>query len=140
MNRPCAPLLARIPSTALLLMMTALAVPCLSARGRRIPANLFGALVATNEEPHKIVFVGRRNWKPFCETIDLEGSTIAREPQFLSENLVIVPREKRGPKYSFLFTRSRGPLVELIAEDLREKLARPAAIAHDLAPEHAAHA
>ena len=115
------------------------AVPCLSARGRRIPANLFGALVATNEEPHKIVFVGRRNWKPFCETIDLEGSTVAREPQFLSENLVIVPREKRGPKYSFLFTRSRGALVELIAEDLREKLNRPAAIAHSFAPEPVGH-
>jgi hypothetical protein len=105
------------------------AVPCISGRGRRIPANLFGALVATNEEPHKIVFVGRRNWKAFCQTIDLEGSNIAREPQFLSENLVIVPTEGRGPKYSFLFTRSRGALVEQIVEDLREKLkARPAAI------------
>ncbi|MFL6521720.1 MAG: DUF4126 domain-containing protein [Chthoniobacterales bacterium] len=103
------------------------AVPCVSGRGRRIPANLFGALVATNEEPHKIVFVGRRNWKPFCQTIDLEGLTVAREPQFLSENLVIVPREGRGPKYCFLFTRSRGPLVELIVEDLREKLSTPVA-------------
>src|SRR5437764_1367081 len=101
------------------------AVPCLSGRGRRIPANLFGALIATNEEPHKIVFVGRKNWKAFCQTIDLEGSTIARDPQFLSENLVIVPSEGRGPKYSFLFTRSRGPLVELIAEDLRHKLSTP---------------
>jgi hypothetical protein len=97
-------------------------VPCISGRGRKIPANLFGALVATNEEPHKIVFVGRKNWKPFCQTIDLEGTTVAREPQFLSENLVIVPKEGRGPKYSFLFTRSRGPLVELIAEDLRHRL------------------
>ena len=101
------------------------AVPCLSGRGRRIPANLFGALVATNEEPHKIVFVGRKNWKPFYQKIDLEGSTIAREPQFLSENLVIVPKEGRGPKYCFLFTRSRGALVELIAEDLRHKLSTP---------------
>ena len=101
------------------------AVPCISGRGRRIPANLFGALVATNEEPHKIVFVARRNWKAFCQTIDLEGSTIAREPQFLSENLVIVPAEGRGPKYSFLFTRSRGTLVEQIVEDLREKLVAP---------------
>jgi hypothetical protein len=114
------------------------AVPCLSGRGRRIPANLFGALLATNEEPHKIVFVGRKNWKPFCQTIDLEGLTVAREPQFLSENLVIVPREGRGPKYSFLFTRSRGPLVELIAEDLREKLNAPAA--HGLHPDPLAHA
>jgi len=111
------------------------AVPCVSGRGRRIPANLFGALVATNEEPHKIVFVGRRNWKPFSQTIDLTGATVAREPQFLSENLVIVPSEGRGPKYSFLFTRSRGALVELIAEDLREKLSRPAVTPHAFAAE-----
>jgi len=112
------------------------AVPCVSGRGRRLPANLFGALVATNEEPHKIVFVGRKNWKPFSQVIDLEGTTVAREPQFLSENLVIVPSEGRGPKYSFLFTRSRGPIVELIAEDLRTKLATPPNKAH--APEFAA--
>jgi len=115
------------------------AVPCLSGRGRRIPANVFGALVATNEEPHKLVFVGRKNWKSFTQTIDLEGSTVAREPQFLSENLVIVPKEGRGPKYSFLFTRSRGALVELIAQDLREKLNRPAAMTHSFAPEPAGH-
>lgn len=115
------------------------AVPCISGRGRRIPANLFGALVATNEEPHKIVFVGRKNWKPFYQTIDLEGSAVAREPQFLSENLVIVPSEGRGPKYSFLFTRSRGALVELIAEDLREKLTRHNPVAHSLAPKPVAH-
>ncbi|HEY2139963.1 MAG TPA: DUF4126 domain-containing protein [Chthoniobacterales bacterium] len=111
------------------------AVPCISGRGRRIPGNLFGALVATNEEPHKIVFVGRRNWKPFSQTIELEGSTVAREPQFLSENLVIVPSGGRGPKYSFLFTRSRGALVELIAEDLRDKLTRAAPISHSVASE-----
>jgi len=101
------------------------AVPCISGRGRRIPANLFGALVATNEEPHKIVFVARKNWKPFCQTIELEVSSISRVPPLLSENLVILPSEGRGPKYSFLFTRSRGALVELIAEDLREKLSAP---------------
>jgi hypothetical protein len=107
------------------------AVPCVSGRGRRIPANLFGALVATNEEPHKLVFVGRKNWKPFCQSVELEGSTVSREPQFLSENLVIVPTEGRGPKYSFLFTRSRAALVELIAEDLRHKLSTPAIPAAD---------
>ena len=115
------------------------AVPCVSGRGRRIPANLFGALVATNEEPHKIVFVARKNWQPFSRTIALEGSTVAREPQFLSENLVIVPSEGRGPKYSFLFTRSRGALVELIAENLRAKLNGPTPIMHSLAPEPLAH-
>src|SRR3954462_13225266 len=37
------------------------AVPCISGRGRRIPANLFGALVATNEETRKVTFVGRKS-------------------------------------------------------------------------------
>jgi hypothetical protein len=115
------------------------AVPCVSGRGRRIPANVFGALVATNEEPHKLVFVARKNWKPFCQAIELEGSTVTREPQFLSENLVIVPSEGRGPKYSFLFTRSRAALVELIAEDLRKKLTAHAPVAHTLEPEPVGH-
>ena len=115
------------------------AVPCISGRGRRIPANLFGALVATNEEPHKVVFVAQKNWKPFCQTIDLEDSTISREPQYLSENLVIVPSEGRGPKYSFVFTRTRGALVELIAEDLRQKLSMPAVATETVAPEPVAH-
>jgi hypothetical protein len=115
------------------------AVPCLSGRGRRIPANLFGALVATNEEPHKLVFVGRKNWKPFCQAIELEGSTVTREPQFLSENLVIVPSEGRGPKYSFLFTRTRGALVELIVEDLRGRMSRDVPTVASLAPEPLAH-
>ena len=115
------------------------AVPCLSGRGRRIPANLFGALVATNEEPHKIVFVAQKNWQPFCQTIDLEDSTISREPQYLSENLVIVPSEGRGPKYSFLFTRTRGALVELIVEDLRQKLSVPSVAPETLTAEPVAH-
>jgi len=115
------------------------AVPCISGRGRRIPANLFGALVATNEEPHKLVFVARKNWGAFSQTIDLEGLNVARDPQFLSENLVILPAEGRGPKYSFLFTRSRGALVEQIAEYLRQKLSAPAIPAETLAPEAAAH-
>ena len=114
-------------------------MPCISGRGRRIPANLFGALVATNEEPHKLVFVARKNWGAFSQTIDLEGLNVAREPQFLSENLVILPVEGRGPKYSFLFTRSRGALVEQIAEYLREKQSAPATTAATLAPESVAH-
>ena len=51
------------------------AAPCVSGRGRRIPANLFGALVATNEEPRKIIFVARKGGRPFRSTIDLEGPT-----------------------------------------------------------------
>ena len=115
------------------------AVPCISGRGRKIPANLFGALVATNEEPRKIVFVAKKGGKDFCQTIELEGFTVAHEPQFLSENLVIFPQTGRGPKYSFLFTRSRGALVTQIAEYLRQHLSAPAPAVSTFAPEPVAH-
>jgi len=58
------------------------AVPCVSGRGRRIPANLFGALVATNEEPRKITFVARKNGRPFAQRIELDGGMIAHNRSF----------------------------------------------------------
>src|SRR5436189_4644924 len=115
------------------------AVPCISGRGRRIAANLFGALVATNEEPHKIVFVAKKSGRGFSQTIDLEGATIAHEPQFLSENLVILPASVRCPNYSFMFTRSRGGVVEQIVEHLRQRLNSPAPVVEALAPEPVEH-
>src|SRR5207248_9632244 len=74
----------------------ACAVPCVRGRSRRNPPNLFGALVANNEEPRKLTFVGRKGSKPVAQTIELDGMTIAREPKFLSENLVIFPAAGRG--------------------------------------------
>ena len=98
------------------------AAPCLSGRGRRIPPNLFGALVATNEEPRKILFVARKNGRPFAQTIELDGSMVAHEPKFLSENLIIFPAAGKGPKYLFIFPRPRAAVVEQIVEYLRESL------------------
>ena len=100
------------------------AVPCASGRGRRIAPNFFGALVATNQEPRKLTFVGRKGSKPVAQTIELEGMTIAREPKFLSENLVIFPATGRGAKYSFVFPRSRAAEVERIGDYLHQNLAR----------------
>jgi hypothetical protein len=102
------------------------AVPCVSGRGRRIPANLSGALVATNEEPHRIIFVARKAGRPFTRAIELEGSNVTREPKFLSENLVIFPAVGKGPKYLFVFARPHAALVEEIVQDLHRRLRQPA--------------
>ncbi len=102
------------------------AMPCISGRGRRIPANLSGALVATNEEPRKLVFVARKNGRPFAGTIELEGSSVTHEPRFLSENLVISPAAGKGPKYLFVFPRPDSALVEQIVRYLRDRLREPA--------------
>jgi Domain of unknown function (DUF4126) len=100
------------------------AVPCASGRGRRIAPNIFGALVATNEEPRKLTFVARKGSKPVVQAIELDGMTIAREPKFFSENLVIFPAAGRGAKYSFVFPRSRGEEVERIGDYLRQNVTR----------------
>jgi hypothetical protein len=100
------------------------AAPCLSGRGRKIPPNLFGALVATKEEPGKLRFVARKNGRPFAQTIELAGSMVARQPKFLSENLIISPAAGKGPKYLFVFPRSRAAIVEQIVEELHERLGR----------------
>jgi Domain of unknown function (DUF4126) len=98
------------------------AVPCISGRGRRIPANLSGALVAMNEEPRKLVFVARKNGRPFAGTIELEDTIVTHEPKFLSENLAISPAAGKGPKYLFIFPRSEAALVEQIVGYLCERL------------------
>jgi len=102
------------------------AVRCISGRGRRIPANLFGALVATNEEPRRLIFVARKGRRPFTRTIDLEDSVITHEPRFLLENLVISAATGKAPKYSFIFSRSDARLVEQIVQYLRERVSEPA--------------
>jgi hypothetical protein len=83
--------------------------------------------------------VAKKSGRGYCQTIDLEGSTIAHESQFLSENLVIFPTEGRGPRYSFMLTRSRGALAEHIAEYLRQRLSSPPAAVETLAPEPVTH-
>jgi hypothetical protein len=97
------------------------AAPCISGRGERIPANLSGALVAMNEEPRKLVFVARKNGRPFARTIDLEDLIVAHEPRFLSENLVFSLVAGKGPKYLFIFPRPHAGVVEQIVENLRER-------------------
>ncbi len=106
------------------------AVPCLSGRGRRIPPNLFGALAATNEEPRKVVFVARKG-RGLAQTIDLDGMIVAREPKFLSENLVVYPATGKGQRYLFIFPRSSGPLVEEIAQYLKTRLSAPLPVADE---------
>ena len=102
------------------------AAPCLSGRGRRIPANLFGALIATNEEPRRLVFVARKG-SGLAQTIPLEGMVAAREPKFLSENLAIFPAAGRGPRYLFVFPRSSGPWLEEITRYLQTRSGAPPA-------------
>ncbi len=100
------------------------AAPCISGAARGIPGNLFGQLIATAEQTGKVWFVARRGWRKLAVELDVTGYKVAREPKFLSENLVLYSLAKK-PKYLFVFSRPQAPLVEAVATSLRERIGIP---------------
>lgn len=98
------------------------AAPCISGRGKRIAPNLFGALVATNEDRDKIFFVARKGRRPFARPIDVEDTSVSHESKFVSEDFVIAPAVGKRPRYLFIFPRSQAALVEQIVRNVRERL------------------
>ena len=98
------------------------AVPCVSKRLRGLPSNSFGILIMTNQEPAKLTFVARKSWRAPARAIDLNGCVAAREPRFLSENLLISSNASGAPSYTFIFERGRGGQVQQIVEYLNTRL------------------
>ena len=97
------------------------AVPCVSKRLRGVPANSFGMLIMTNEEPARLLFVPRKGWRARAHRLDLTGYVATRDPKFLSENLILSPGTGKGPSYLFIFERGRGGQVEQIVEYLNTR-------------------
>lgn len=97
------------------------AARCISTASRRIPANHFGYLVATVEEPRKLWFVARSGWRRIAELLDLEGCTVSRESKFLTENLAIHHPDGKH-KSVFLFDRARAALVGNLVASLEKRL------------------
>lgn len=99
------------------------AAPCVSRGGGRIAANIFGCLIATVEEPHRLYFVGGKGWRAVATTLDLENFTARHEPKFLSDNLILAGTSKGG-KYEFVFDRTQRRRVEKIAASINHRLSQ----------------
>ncbi len=101
------------------------AVPCLSGPGKGITKNVFGALVATKEQPLNIVFLGRKSGRPFARAVDIEHCLIEQDPKFLSDDILIMSEADKRQRYSFIFSRPEKRLVDLIVQDLRLRISAP---------------
>jgi hypothetical protein len=99
------------------------AVPCISKRVRGIPANASGLLVATNEDPAKLLFLARRGWRAKAQSIPISGCVATREPKFLSENLVLSSEDGKGSNAVFFFERGRGERVQQSVDFLNNRRA-----------------
>jgi len=100
------------------------AVPCVSRKGTRLPANYFGVLIATVEEPGKLVFINESRWRPLRIVLELSGGTVEHVPAFLYDEvrLADVAGKKR---YSFAFDRSRSRVVEKMVQSIHNRLHPP---------------
>lgn len=101
------------------------AVPCISRKGTRIPGNYFGVLIATVEEPEKLVFINESRWRPIREVLDLAGGTVEHVPGFLFDEVRLT--DAAGKKrYSFAFDRPRNRVVDKMVQSIRNRLHPPA--------------
>lgn len=104
---------------------TAWVVPCITGRCRGIAANLRGFLIATNEDPKKLLFIAHKRGRPLTRTIDLARTTVSRDPKFLSENLTISVPDAKNVAYTFVCPRSDAALMKKVVDDLRLRVSTP---------------
>jgi hypothetical protein len=103
------------------------AAPCASVASRDIPGNVFGHLVVTAGEPHKVHFIAHRRWRPVAVELDLATFKAAHESKFLSENVILYSLEKK-PKYVFLFDRGQRAIARAVTKSLQDRLTQPSTV------------
>ena len=103
------------------------AAPCLTGSSKGgLPASFFGYLVATQEQPRKLYFVGRRGWRSLVKPLELDGSKVTHESRFLSEDVTLY-RVAKATRQVFVFDRSKAAMVRAVAASIRARLAGEAA-------------
>jgi len=90
------------------------AAPVISRRGPRMPRNIQGYLVATDDQPEHLFFLAKSRFSQVMETIPLPGIKTRHETRFLIEELHLLPPSGK-PHYLFGLDRSRRLLARELA-------------------------
>ena len=96
-------------------------LPAISGRAKGIRGwrnNLFGTVVATEENPDRLVFLARRRFRRIPLVFDIGAHDVHRETRFLSENLTVFHRGRKS-RMTFRFPRNDAGFVNRIADALR---------------------
>lgn len=113
------------------------ALPCVSRKGDKLPANLFGWIVSLGEEPAEIYFIGRTWQGGVLAALDIRDASVDFREGFLAGRLDIRHREGR-PCQAFSFDQSLSKATQEVASRLMDdaglvsdslRLGRPAASA-----------
>lgn len=105
------------------------ALPCISRKGEKLPANLSGWLTSLAEKPAEVYFIGRTWRGGVLAALDIEAAEIEFRDGFLSSRIDIRHRDKKAGQ-GFLFDASLSRAAQELASRLNDdaRLARRAPV------------
>lgn len=92
---------------------------CLSGGGARLTTNVRGWLVALQDEPRSLFFIGRSLGGGIVLEMDVAGAGIEHQAGFLCEKIAITHRDG-SPRHAFLFECAQTKIARRIAELIRD--------------------
>ncbi len=104
------------------------AVPCLSAAGHRLPANLPGWLVALRDEPQFLFFVCRRWMGTVLIEMQVSGATVDVKKGFLADRVDVI-HASGSPRNSFVFERGLTKVAACLGTLIRGQATSDPAVA-----------
>jgi hypothetical protein len=93
--------------------------PCLSGGGPRLTTNLRGWLVALQDEPQSLFFIGRSLGGAIVLEMDVAGAGIEHQSGFLCDKVEIMHRDG-SPRHAFLFECAQTKISRRIAELIQD--------------------
>jgi hypothetical protein len=93
------------------------ALPCISRRGDKLPANLSGWIVSLADQPAEVYFIGRTWRGGILAALDIQGATIEFHDGFLASRIEIRHRDGQ-PKQGFSFNASLSKSAQEVASRL----------------------
>ncbi len=97
------------------------AIRCITGGCPRVPSNVFGWLVALENEPGVVFFISRKLSGGNLVEIALPGAMVDWKSGFLAAKIALV---QTSSTHVFLFDRGSSRLAEVAAADLRERTAQ----------------
>jgi hypothetical protein len=99
------------------------AVPCITGKGKLIPADRVGYLVASTDRLPKVAFLVK-GWFGAAKLYEIDEFNVTLRQRFLYDELILYTPGKHD-RYTFRFDRSTASFVPLIATDLQSRIDTP---------------
>jgi len=99
------------------------AVPCITGKGKLIPTDRVGYLVASTDRLPKVYFLVK-GWFGAANLYEIDEFSVTLRQRFLYDELILYTSGKHD-RYNFRFDRSTAGFAPLIAADLQSRIDAP---------------